>query len=81
MPNYRWTCNACESTNEATDDLCHNCGCASTAGGSEEIEKYLNPKNYLKDNAKEKYRKDLMFFSLIPLFAVIFVFSGNVVSL
>ena len=81
MPSYRWTCNACESGNEASDDLCHNCGCASNAGGSEEIEKYSNPKKYFKITAREKYIRDLMFFFFIPFFAVVFVFSGNVVSL
>ena len=80
MPDYRWTCNACESGNEAADDLCYNCGCASTAGGPESIEKYLDPKKYFKRRAHEDYKKDLMHFFFVPFFAVVFVFNGNIIS-
>ena len=35
MTAYKWTCLACEETNEANSNSCAKCGCPSTANATE----------------------------------------------
>ncbi|WP_163131045.1 hypothetical protein [Agarivorans sp. Alg241-V36] len=80
MVGYRWTCQACESGNEANLDKCAFCGCPANAG-SEDIEKHTNPEGFKKKKAKEQYSNSLFIYFFIPFFAAIYALNGRYESL
>jgi hypothetical protein len=77
MPDYRWTCHACSSVNEAGNNVCSECGCSATAS-AEEIDLHSSPGAYKKKKAIEKVQKAIMVLIVIPFFAVKFAMHGSI---
>jgi len=69
MINYRWTCQACDATNQPDQVNCTNCGCSSTAN-ADEVLKYADPVGYefvMLEREVEKKQKQLRNMSVLFL--------------
>ncbi|MBF7074578.1 hypothetical protein ISG33_14325 [Glaciecola sp. MH2013] len=76
MVGYKWTCNACSSSNEAGVDVCAQCGCHATAS-SDDIDRHRDPEGHRRRKLKQGYEKKLTSLLFLPLAILIFLVNGR----